>query len=160
MGKKLIIKGADFSANALESSSVVWSQTTLLKPFIVTLESSSLFGQLAVNTSSDNYKKLARLGTTIQVPTGKTLRMKVTDLSDNRQYFWLTTVSYQNAWTGDTIPSSALPATSADYPAESYSQTYVYTNNSGSTQNINGAMAIQGVANMTPTNYKVFYYVE
>ena len=161
MGKKLIIKGANFSANALEPSGVVWSQTTLVKPFLVSNPSNADFGQIdSGGTTTTTYKKLARLATTIEVPNGKTLRMKIDNIIDQPKAFWATQLSYQTAWSGSTIPSSALPAVGIDFPAESYITLLSYLNNSGGTQYFQATIAIENVTEMTETNYKVYYYVE
>lgn len=73
MGKELIIKGADFSENALDVKSL---ETTLIQGIIVTRSSSSSYGMIRLNTASVSDKAIL---TKIRIPSGKKAVVEVLD---------------------------------------------------------------------------------
>ena len=160
MGKRLIIKGADFSANAIYSDNIEWTDIAMAKGFIVSNPSSSAFGEISTTTTSANYKKLARLASTIAIPNGKKLVIRVANSSDEFKKGYFTTLRYQTAWSGSSIPSEALPAVSVYHGSEQYVSKYEYTNNSGSTIYLQACVGVEGVTTLNVSNYKCKYYLE
>lgn len=75
MGKKLIIKGANFITNAITDEDYV--QTTLYQAGVITNPSSQNYGLLATNpgTVSDFYLKGNAIK--VQVPAGKSVKVMV-----------------------------------------------------------------------------------
>ena len=160
MGKRLIIRGADFSTNAVYSETIVWSEMSLLEGFIVSNPSSSIFGTISTVTTTDNYKKLARLQQTIKVEPNQTLRLRIYNINNEQKNIYVTSVGYQSAWSGSTIPSSALPAVSLYYAAQEYRAQYTWKNETSQTMYFQACVGVENVTILTESNYVVKYYVE
>lgn len=159
MGNRLVIKNADFSTNAVYNDDIEWLETGLLKGFIVSNPASSVFGEISTVTTTDNYKKLARLSSTIEVPNGKKITIRIYNVAEVLKYIYITSVGYKESWSGSTIPEEALPATSLYYASAEYYPRYEWVNNTGETVYFQACVGIEGITNLSTSNYIVRYYI-
>lgn len=157
MGKKLIIKDADFSANAIEIDIVSWMDMQLYQPSVYTNPSNTNFGK---EYNSGQGLNAARNKSTITLPNGKKLIVKIVNNSGNSQMFNGNSVSYSSSFAG-ALPSG-LAATSFTFGGSQgeYNYTHTYLNNSGNTLNVIISVLIQNVSTITPSSYLMKYVVE
>ena len=157
MGRKIIIKNADFSANALEPGGIEWSQMAMVKPFILSNPANVDFGKLFDgSTGNVFYRKHARLSSTIEIPAGKKLYLKVKSTNSNEWVrFNTSSLEYRSAWSSD--PTSALPATSIYFDLEDYRISYEFDNQGNSIVYFQASLAVIDVADLSVNNYVVYY---
>lgn len=169
MGKRLIIKDADFSANALYIG-VEWTTQTCGKPYITSNPDNARFGQTTTaDTTSDSYHARARLAGTIAVPAGKKIIIEFTELATGiRKDFIPDAFFYPSAWSGVgtgfvvpvEIPSDNRQFYSILFNANNdvYSR-YEWVNNKGVTAYFMMNFMIDGESTITGGNYPARYAV-
>lgn len=155
MGKKLIIKDADFSANAVETRN--WVDMQLYKPSIWANPSSADFGK-EIPASNNAYKPVGRNINSISVPAGKKLVVAIVNNSGTFQSFTGNTVSYGTAISG-SIPSG-VSVESMYFGDTMFSKIREYQNNTNKTLNVVGSFRVEDVAEMNVSLYSMKYVIE
>lgn len=163
MGKRLIIKDADFSANAVYAA-VDWSIMACVKPWVIPNPSNASFGQSG-SDSSASYPITVRAYSTISVPAGKKIIVEVEDkATSTRQRILPNALYYSGAWEGSgsgfKVPASAFPATSILFNQQSniYSR-FEWVNNTGSAVNFMLEFGLDGTPSITGSNYNMRYAI-
>lgn len=167
MGKRLIIKDADFSENAVYTA-VEWTTQECGKPYITANPDNGNFGKSATSTSSDAYKATARLAGTIAVPVGKKIVIEVTDGTTGiRQSIIPNALFYPEAWSGTgvgfVVPVE-IPSDNTHFYSISNNTTDVYSrfewvNNKGVTAYFMMNFKISGLTVITGGNYPARYAI-
>ncbi len=154
MGKKLIIKGADFHVNAIQP--VEYHDTTLYQGIVITKPSSANYGKITTSGDLSDQFVLVK----IFVESGKTIRIYIQDgntlISDkpNSAIFSTSDIAIQNGNQITNILATTYPSTTDNVQSDG---SYQYTNNTGSDAYM---YASWGVVNTTfSASGKNCYYV-
>lgn len=164
MGKRLIIKDADFSANAVYTA-VEWVEMDCVKPGLTTNPANAKFGKAYTDTTSTGYKTSARANGTILVGNGKKIIVEIYErTTGTRINVCPYTLYYAQAWinagAGSVVPDSAFPATSIMFnnPQPAMNR-YEWTNDTGGSVNFMFDFTLEGAPTITAANYLMRYAI-
>ena len=122
MGKRLIIKDADFSENAVYTA-IEWTKVNSVKPPVITNPNSASVGQYNQYSTdpSSGYQIFSRPYGTVTVPAGSKILFEVLNKSTGaRMEFIPNANSYSNSWSGTpaSVPENAFPVSVIYYNSD------------------------------------------
>lgn len=170
MGKRLIIKDADFSANAVYPG-FPWIDKNCGKVYIIANPANANFGKSGTfsETSGSIYMITARSTGTIEVPNGKKIIVEiVANETGIRQSVLPQALRYPSSWEGTgryyVVPVSIPAGESQDYSIYFDSNTpatsrFEWVNNTGSTANFMFQFQLDGKPDITAANYTMKYVI-